>query len=66
MCAGILYAAEAPDYPASGIVRSITMSGVVSQIGVVPKPLRGACGPRGSKFRAPHIYIRLPGERCCI
>lgn len=57
---GVLYTAEAPDPSGECIVRSITMSGVVSQVGVVPKPL-GACSPRGLEFRAGHLYIADQG-----
>lgn len=58
---GTLYAAEAPDASGECIVRSITMSGVVSMVGVVPKPLGGACAPRGLEFRGGHIYISDQG-----
>jgi sugar lactone lactonase YvrE len=56
-----LYAAEAPDSSGECNVRSITSSGVVSKVGVVPKPSAGACAPRGLEFRAGHIYISDQG-----
>jgi hypothetical protein len=57
----ILYAAEAPNAAGDCIVRSITLSGVVSAVGAVPKPLGGACGPRGLEFRAGRLYIADQG-----
>lgn len=55
-----LYTAEAPNASGECIVRSITMSGVVSIVGLVPKPL-GACAPRGLEFRNGHVYIADQG-----
>ena len=56
-----LYTAEAPDASGECIVRSITMSGVVSIVGFLPKPVGGACGPRGLEFRAGHLFIADQG-----
>jgi len=57
---GTLYTAEAPDSSGECIVRSITMSGAVWKVGVVPKP-SGPCAPRGLEFRAGHLYISDQG-----
>jgi streptogramin lyase len=56
-----LYTAEAPDASGECIVRSITMSGVVSIVGFLPKPVGGACAPRGLEFRAGHLFIADQG-----
>jgi streptogramin lyase len=56
-----LYTAEAPDASGECVVRSITLNGVVSVVGVVPKPLGGACAPRGLEFRAGQLYIADQG-----
>jgi hypothetical protein len=58
---GTLYTAEAPDSSGDCVVRSITMAGVVSFVGVVPKPLGGPCAPRGLEFRAGRLYISDQG-----
>ena len=55
-----LYTAEAPDAAGDCVVRSITMSGVVSFVGLVPKPA-GACAPRGLEFRGGRLYIADQG-----
>lgn len=52
-----LYTAEAPDASGDCFVRSITLSGIVSIVGLVPKPSGGPCSPRGLEFRAGRIYI---------
>lgn len=58
---GLLYVAEAPDAAGECIVRSITMSGVVSQVGTVPKVGGAACAPRGLEFRSGSLYIADQG-----
>ena len=58
---GLLYAAEAPDAAGDCIVRSITMTGIVGTVGVLPKPPVGLCSPRGLEFRDGHIYIADQG-----
>ena len=58
---GTMYTAEAPDLSGECIVRSITMGGAVSLVGVVPKPLGGACAPRGLEFRSGRVYISDQG-----
>lgn len=55
-----LYTGEAPDASGECIVRRITMTGLVSIVGVVPKPA-GPCAPRGLEFRAGHLYIADQG-----
>jgi streptogramin lyase len=55
-----LYTAEAPDASGECFVRSITLSGVVSIVGTVPKPA-GPCAPRGLEFRAGRLYIADQG-----
>lgn len=55
-----LYTAEAPDASGDCIVRRTTMTGVVSIVGVLPKPA-GPCAPRGLEFRAGHLYIADQG-----
>ncbi len=57
---GTMYTAEAPDASGECVVRSITLSGVVSVVGVVPKPLP-PCGPRGLEFRGGRLYIADQG-----
>ena len=54
---GMLYTAESPDASGECVVRSTTMSGVVSLVGVLPKPLGGPCAPRGLEFRAGRVYV---------
>jgi streptogramin lyase len=56
-----LYTAEAPNASGECIVRSITMSGIVSTVGLVPKASGDACAPRGLEFRAGHLYIADQG-----
>jgi sugar lactone lactonase YvrE len=56
-----LYTAEAPDASGDCIVRRITMSGAATVVGVIPKPLGGACGPRGLEFRDGNLYIADQG-----
>ena len=56
----ILYTAEAPDASGECFVRSITLSGVVSLVGTVPKPA-GPCAPRGLEFRGGRLYIADQG-----
>ena len=58
---GVLYSAEAPDAFGECIVRSITMSGTVSVVGVVPNTVGGTCAPRGLEFRAGSLYISDQG-----
>jgi streptogramin lyase len=58
---GIMYSAEAPDAAGDCIVRSITLGGDVSLVGYVPKPLGGACAPRGLEFRGSNLYISDQG-----
>jgi streptogramin lyase len=55
-----LYTAEAPDASGECIVRRITMTGLVSIVGVLPKP-SGPCAPRGLEFRPGHLYIADQG-----
>jgi streptogramin lyase len=55
-----IYTAEAPDASGDCVVHSVTMGGVVSFVGVVPKPA-GPCAPRGLEFRAGHLYIADQG-----
>jgi len=55
-----LYTAEAPDGSGECIVRSITMTGLVSIVGVLPKP-SGPCAPRGLEFRDGRLYIADQG-----
>jgi streptogramin lyase len=55
-----LYTAEAPDASGECVVRSLTMSGLVSIIGALPKPA-GPCAPRGLEFRAGRLYIADQG-----
>jgi sugar lactone lactonase YvrE len=54
---GILYVAEAPDLAGECYVRSITASGTVTIVGVVPRIGAAACAPRGLEFRAGRLYI---------
>jgi streptogramin lyase len=58
---GTLYAAEAPDASGTCVVRSITMSGTTAVVGIVPKPLGGACSPRGLEFRNGRLYVSDQG-----
>ncbi len=58
---GMMYTAEAPDPSGECIVRSITTGGTVSWVGVVPRPLGGACAPRGLEFRSGRLYISDQG-----
>lgn len=55
-----LYTAEGPNAAGDCVVRSITMSGVVSFVGLVPKPA-SACAPRGLEFRDGRLYISDQG-----
>jgi streptogramin lyase len=57
---GLLYSAEAPNAAGDCFVRSITLDGVVSVIGLVPKPA-GPCAPRGLEFRNGRVYIADQG-----
>lgn len=57
---GLLYSAEAPNPAGDCIVRSITLSGVVSVVGLVPKP-SGTCAPRGLEYRNGRLYIADQG-----
>lgn len=56
-----LYAAEAANSSGDCIVRSISMDGVVSFVGVLPKPAAGACLPRGLEFRGGRVYVSDQG-----
>jgi streptogramin lyase len=58
---GLLYAAEAPDAAGNCFVRSITLTGAVSTVGVLPKPPTGVCSPRGLEFRDGFVYIADQG-----
>ena len=58
---GTLYTAESPDSSGDCIVRSITMTAVVSFVGVIPRPVGEPCAPRGLEFREGHIYIADQG-----
>ena len=58
---GLLYAAEAPNAAGDCIVRSITMTGIVATVGVLPKPAGGVCSPRGLEFRDGYVYIADQG-----
>jgi outer membrane protein assembly factor BamB len=55
-----LYTGEAPDASGVCVVRRTTMTGLVSIVGVLPKP-SGPCAPRGLEFRAGHLYIADQG-----
>ena len=57
---GLLYSAEAPNPAGDCFVRSITLGGVVSVVGLVPKP-SGPCAPRGLEFRNGRLYIADQG-----
>ena len=57
---GLLYTAEAPDPTGDCVVRSITLGGIVSVVGVVPKPA-GPCAPRGLEYRNGRLYIADQG-----
>jgi streptogramin lyase len=57
---GLLYSAEAPNSAGDCFVRSITLGGVVSVVGLVPKP-SGPCAPRGLEFRNGRLYIADQG-----
>jgi sugar lactone lactonase YvrE len=54
---GVMYVAEAPNAAGQCIVRSVTLNGVVTQIGIVPRPTGSACAPRGLEFREGRLYI---------
>ena len=58
---GLLYAAEAANAAGDCIVRSITMTGIVGAVGVLPKPPAGVCSPRGLEFRDGYVYIADQG-----
>lgn len=53
---GLLYTAEAPNAAGDCIVRSITLSGAVSVVGILPKPAP-PCAPRGLAYRFGRLYI---------
>jgi sugar lactone lactonase YvrE len=55
-----LYTVEAPDAAGDCVIRSITLSGVVSFVGLLPKPA-GPCAPRGLEFRDGHLYVSDQG-----
>lgn len=57
---GVLYTAEAPNPAGDCIVRSVTLSGVVQVVGVLPKPAP-PCAPRGLEFRNGRLYIADQG-----
>jgi hypothetical protein len=57
---GLMYTAEAPNPSGDCIVRSITLSGVVSFVGVLPKPAP-PCAPRGLEYRNGRLYIADQG-----
>ncbi len=52
-----LYVAESPDNAGECHVRSISMSGVVTSIGVVPRINGAACAPRGLEFRDGMLFV---------
>jgi sugar lactone lactonase YvrE len=56
-----LYVAESPDSAGDCNVRSISMSGVVTAIGIVPRISAAACAPRGLEFRDGALYIADQG-----
>jgi sugar lactone lactonase YvrE len=56
-----LYTAEAPDASGECFVRRVTLTGLVSIVGVLPKPSGGPCAPRGLEFRDGHLYIADQG-----
>jgi hypothetical protein len=58
---GLLYVAEAPDAGGDCYVRSLTLSGVVTTVGVVPRISGAACSPRGLEFRGGLLYIADQG-----
>lgn len=58
---GLLYVAEAPDGAGDCYVRSISQSGVMTTVGLVPRIGGAACAPRGLEFRQGTLYIADQG-----
>jgi len=56
-----LYVAGAPDPLGQCSVRSVSLAGVVSFIGYVPRPTSGVCAPKGLEFRDGRLYVSDQG-----